>query len=144
MANAIWRIINYIPEECISFMQVLSKKCRHKVGINFDIGHAKNNELYSPKYQISTWFSMLGEYIVGYHIHQVNYEDGIFENHMPIKNIYGHLISYASFFKCWSTDRIKKAPVIFEMRPENAYEETLKTFSTYKSRKIFDIHSHTF
>ncbi len=138
------RRFGYIPEECIRFMQVISKKCRHKVGINFDIGHARNNAPYSQKYQISTWFSMLGEYIVGYHIHQVNYEDGIFENHMPIKNIYGHLISYASFFKCWSTDRIKKAPVIFEMRPENAYEETLKTFSTYKSRNIFDIHSHTF
>ena len=54
---------------------------------------------------------MIGKYAVGYHIHQVNYEDGIFENHMPIKNIYGHLISFASFFKYWSSGRIKKAPV---------------------------------
>ena len=87
---------------------------------------------------------MIGKYAVGYHIHQVNYEDGIFENHMPITDIYGHLISFASLFKYWSTGRIKKAPVIFEMRTKNAYEETLKTFSSYKSRKIFDIHSHTF
>ena len=138
------RRFGYIPEECLEFMKILATKCKHTVGINFDIGHARNNAPYSQKYQISTWLSMIGKYAVGYHIHQVNYEDGIFENHMPIKNIYGHLISFASFFKYWSSGRIKKAPVIFEMRPKNAYEETFKTFSTYKNRKIFDIHSHTF
>ena len=137
------RRFGYIPEECVQFMETLSAKCRHKVGINFDIGHARNNAPYSQKYQISTWFSMIGKYIVGYHMHQVNYENGVFENHMPITDIYGHLISYASFFRCWSSGRINKVPVIFEMRPENAYEITLKTFEEHKQRKIFDIHSHT-
>ena len=137
------RRFGYIPEECIKFMEVLATKTRHKVGINFDIGHARNNAPYSQKYQISTWLSMLGKYIVGYHIHQVNYENGIFENHMPITDVYGHLISYASFFRCWVSERINKVPVVFEMRPENAYEITLKTFEEHRKRKIFDIHSHT-
>ncbi len=128
------RRFGYIPEECMKFMYVLGNSCRHRVGINFDIGHARNNAPYSQKYPISTWFSMLGEYIVGYHIHQVNYKDGVFENHMPIKDIYGYLISYASLFKCWSTDRVNKAPIIFEMRPENAYDITLKTFNEYKDK----------
>ena len=126
------RRFGYIPEECIELVKMLSGKCKHKVGINFDIGHARNNAPYSQKYQISTWLAMIGKYIVGYHIHQVTYDNGVFENHMPITDIYGHLISYTSFFKYWSEERINKAPLIFEMRPENAYEITLKTFEKYK------------
>lgn len=122
------RRFGYIPEECIAFMQALSQKCRHKVGINFDIGHARNNAPFSQKYQISTWLSQIGKYAVGYHIHQVTLTEGKFNNHMPITDVYGKLISYASFFKCWSKGDINKAPLIFEMRPEGAYETTLQTF----------------
>jgi len=138
------RRFGYIPGECILFMQTLAAKCRHKVGINFDIGHARNNVPYSRTYQISTWLSQLGKYIVGYHIHQVELKDGIFENHMPITDIYGQLISFASFFKCWAEERINKAPVIFEMRPEGAYQATLQTFDVYNQKNVFDIHSHTY
>jgi len=137
------RRFGYTPEECIEFMRLLASQCRHKVGINFDIGHARNNAPYSQKYQISTWLSMIGKYIVGYHVHQVNYNDGNFENHMPITDVYGHLISYASFFRYWSSERINKVPVIFEMRPADAYEITFKTFDEQKQRRVFDIHSHT-
>ena len=122
------RRFGYIPEECIAYMQTLAGLCRHRVGVNFDIGHARNNLPYSKKYQISTWFSMLGKDIVGYHIHQVTFENGVLQNHMPIQEIYGELISFASFFQCWSMGLINKAPVVFEMRPENAYEITLETF----------------
>lgn len=138
------RRFGYIPEECIKFMEVLAKSCRHKVGINFDIGHARNNAPYSKKYQIGTWLSLIGKHIVGYHIHQANYQAGIFENHMPIKDIYDYPISCATFFKCWATGRVNKAPIIFQMKPENAYHITLKTFNKYKERKVFDIHSHTY
>ncbi len=123
------RRFGYLPEECIEFMKALQKKCNHKIGINFDIGHARNNIPYSQKYQISTWLSQIGEYTVGYHIHQVTHTDGVFNNHMPITDIYGNLISFASFFKCWSNGTINKAPIIFEMRPQGAYETTLKTFN---------------
>lgn len=137
------RRFGYIPEECIRFMDKLSEKSRHKVGINFDIGHARNNQPYSQKYQISTWMSMVGKYIVGYHMHQVTYEDDVFENHMPIAEPYGKLISYASFFRYWSEGRVNKAPIVFEMRPAGAYETTLNMFDEYKGRRVFDIHSHT-
>ena len=122
------RRFGYTPEECLLFMKKLSERCRHRVGINFDIGHARNNAPFSQKYQVSTWLSMLGEHIVGYHLHQVTHEDGVFENHMPITHPYGALISYASFFKYWEMGRIAKAPLIFEMRPEGAYATTLATF----------------
>lgn len=127
------RRFGYTPEECIDFMETLSSLCKHKVGVNFDIGHARNNAPYSQKYQIGTWLSLLGKYIVGYHVHQVTNKNGIFENHMPIDDVYGSLISYASFFKNWSKGVINKAPVIFEMRPKNAYETTLKTFEKHKN-----------
>lgn len=138
------RRFGYIPEECIEFMKAIASKCRHKVGINFDIGHARNNSPYSQKYQISTWFSMIGKYIVGYHIHQVTEDRGVFENHMPITHIYGRLISYGSLFASWLEGDINKAPVVFEMRPEGAYRTTLDTFDEYKNKRVFDIHSHTF
>lgn len=138
------RRFGYIPKECLLLMEKLSLKCNHKVGINFDIGHARNNAPYSQTYQISTWFVGVGKYIVGYHMHQVTYEDEVFENHMPITDIYGKLISYGSFFKNWAKERINKVPVIFEMRPEGAYETTLATFEKYEKRKVFDFHSHTY
>jgi len=138
------RRFGYLPEECIGFMKALQKKCRHKVGINFDIGHARNNIPYSQKYQISTWLSQIGKYAVGYHIHQVTYNSGVFSNHMPITDIYGKLISFASFFKYWSKGIINKAPIIFEMRPQDAYEVTLKTFNAQKAKKVFDIHTHSY
>ena len=128
------RRFGYLPEECIEFMKTLGAKCKHKVGINFDIGHARNNIPYSQKYQISTWLCQIGKYAVGYHIHQVTLTDGKFNNHMPITDIYGELISYASFFKYWSMGKINKAPVIFEMRPQGAYETTLKTFREQQNK----------
>ena len=126
------RRFGYTPEETLLFMQKVKEKCQQTVGINFDIGHARNNAPYSQKYQISTWLSMLGQYIIGYHLHQVKEEGGVFENHTAIDDVYGRLISFASFFRCWSDKRISHAPAIFEMRTKNAYPITLSTFEECK------------
>ncbi len=127
------RLFGYLPEECLYFMQLLAEKCRHKVGINLDIGHARNNAPYSQKYQVGTWYSQVGKHIVSYHMHQVLEEKGAFENHMAITEPYGRLISYASFFKCWEDGQLNKAPVILEMRQENGYEITLDMFQSLSS-----------
>lgn len=126
------RRFGYTPEECLAFMRLLGAKCKHPVGINFDIGHARNNAPFSQSYPISTWLSQVGKYAIGYHIHQVTLEDGKFNNHMPVTDVYGKLISFASFFQCWRLGMIQKAPIIFEMRPQGAYEMTLKTFRALK------------
>ena len=127
------RRFGYLPEECLAFMDALAAKCSHKVGINFDIGHARNNIPFSQAYQISTWLSMVGKHIVGYHIHQVTPTEEKYVNHTAITHIYGRLISFASFFKCWSNGIINKAPVIFEMdTPADAYSITLKTFQQHQ------------
>jgi len=129
------RRFGYLPEECLSFMHTLKGMCSHIVGINFDIGHARNNIPFSQTYQISTWLSQIGKYAVGYHIHQVTLENGKYSNHMPITDIYGKLISYCSLFKYWTKGTINKAPIIFEMRHEGAYETTLKTFDLQRAKK---------
>ena len=129
------RRFGYTPMECLRFMEEMRTVSRHRVGINFDIGHARNNAPYSQTYPVGTWLSTVGEHIVGYHLHQVTHEDGVFENHMPITHPYGALISYASFFKYWEMGRIAKAPLIFEMRPEGAYATTLATFERAREEK---------
>ena len=136
------RHFGYTPEECLAFMEALGAKCRHRVGINFDIGHARNNAPYSQRYQISTWLSQLGEHIVGYHVHQVRPDKDGWKNHMPITDVYGKLISYGSLFRSWAEGRIAKAPVILEMRPAGAYETTLDVFEAEKNKAVFDLHAH--
>lgn len=128
------RRFGYTPEECLFFMNKLKKVCPFTVGINFDIGHARNNSPYSQKYQISTWLSQLGRYAVGYHIHQVTLTDQGFSNHEPITEVYGHLISYASFFASWSKRQLAKAPLIMEMRPKNAYKTSLDAFNSARNK----------
>ncbi len=139
------RRFGYTPEECLEFMRLVSDRTRHKVGINFDIGHARNNGKISKTYQIGTWMEMVGRHIVGYHIHQVNNPNGgTIENHLAINDFHGRLISFGSFFRAWCVGMINKVPVVFEMRPEGAYETTLSLFETYRSRNVSDIHSHTY
>lgn len=138
------RRFGYIPEECVEFMKHLSGKCTRKSGINLDIGHARNNVPYSQKYTLGTWYTELGRFTVGYHLHQVVKGSAGFENHMPFTEIYGELISLASFFDAWNKGVINKAPVIFEIRGKDGeYKQTIELFEKYRARNVFDLHSHT-
>ena len=128
------RRYGYLPSECLEFMNILSEYTKHNVGINLDIGHARNNAPFSENYQISGWFSAVGKHCVGYHVHQVSVDENFKRhNHTAITDVYGHLISYASLFKCWEENRINKAPLIFEMDGKDAYKITLDTFQKHKS-----------
>lgn len=128
------RRFGYCPAECRSFMQALRRTCAQQVGINLDVGHARNNAPFSQTYPIGVWYAELGNDVVGYHIHQVTHQNGIFENHMPITDVRGALISYASFFENWQRGLLHPAPMILEMRPEGAYETSLQAFSREKAR----------
>lgn len=37
------RRFGYLPEECVSFMKRLQERCPRSIGLNLDIGHARNN-----------------------------------------------------------------------------------------------------
>lgn len=126
------RGFGYIPCECISYMKLLRGKCKQNIGINLDVGHSRNNSPFSQRYTLSSWYSQVGEYAVGYHIHQVTKGDNGFNNHMPITDVYGCLISYASFFRAWSKGQLKKAPVILEIRGlDGEYKPSVELFEKY-------------
>ena len=93
-----------------------------EIGFHLDIGHARNNRPFSEKYTLGEWYAELGNEINGYHIHQVTPE---FENHVPIVEPYGKLISLASIFRCWEDRLISHAPFIIEVRG-GAYDVTVK------------------
>ena len=135
------RRYGYTPDEVIKFVDILKGKCAVKVGVVFDIGHARNNMPFSKKYQIGSWLALVGKDIVGYHLHQV--ESGSpFKNHMAFKNIYGALISLASFFRLWADNKINHAPIILEIREQDGYQISLNTFKNSFVR-VCDLHSHT-
>jgi sugar phosphate isomerase/epimerase len=130
------RRFGYITSECLEFMNELAKHTRHSVGINLDVGHARNNVPFSQNYQVGAWYSEVGPYAVGYHIHQVKWGMEKCENHTAITDVYGGLISYASFFRMWKDGKMSKSPFIFEMDQPDAYSLTLETFEKEKQKLI--------
>lgn len=118
-----------VPEDCIDFLfRVRKYTSSHNVGINLDIGHARNNAPYSQKYTLGVWYAEVGKYCVGYHIHQVLEEKGVYENHSPVTENYGRLISLASFYDGLCTGLLADAPKIFEIRTDGGAEETVEFF----------------
>ena len=134
------RRFGYTPEECLHFMNLVASHTHLEVGINLDLGHARNNAPFSQTYQVGTWLSMLGQYVVGYHFHQVQKGENGFENHMPVTSLHGGIINYTSFFKHWIRNSIRHVPVILEMRPKHAYEISLATLGE-EVRSVSDLHT---
>lgn len=120
-----YRGFGYLPEECLRFAASLQRHTDKRVGTHLDVGHARNNDPYSRRHTLSTWYRGYGSMAVGYHIHQVLPTEHGLENHMPIDNWYGSLISYASFFREWSDGVLAKAPVFLEIRTDGGYAPTI-------------------
>ncbi len=113
----------YTPGECREYVEKLRAALPgREIGFHLDIGHARNNRPFSEEYTLGEWYAELGNEINGYHIHQVTPE---FENHVPIVEPYGKLISLASIFRCWEDRLISHAPFIIEVRG-GAYDVTVK------------------
>lgn len=137
------RRFGYLPEECVFFMKRLQERCPRVIGLNLDIGHARNNPPFHEKYPLGTWYAETGRFAVGYHIHQVLRAENGLENHAPFTEVYGELISLASFFRCWSTGVLAKAPVIFEIRGHAAYVPSVRMIEKESGRRVADLHTHT-
>ena len=132
-----------VPEDCTDFVERIRIRTDRKVGINFDLGHARNNAPYSQKYTLGAWYAEVGKYCVGYHIHQVTGNDGTFENHSAVTENYGRLISLASFYDGLYSGTLNYAPFIFEIRVDGGAEKTIAFFEEQKKIRNHDIHSHT-
>ncbi len=132
-----------IPGDCTDFVERVRRLTDRKVGINFDLGHARNNAPYSQKYTLGAWYAEIGKYCVGYHIHQVTDREGIFENHDAVTENYGRLISLASFYDGLYSGILNDAPFIFEIRVDGGAEKTTAFLEEQKKIRNHDIHSHT-
>ena len=117
------RRFGYTPDECREYIKKLRSALPERmIGFHLDIGHARNNRPLSEEFTLGEWYAELGNEINGYHIHQVTPE---FENHTPVVEPYGRLISLASLFRCWENRTISHAPLIVEVRG-GAYDVTIK------------------
>ena len=112
------RGFGYTPPECLDWINALREMSgSSKIGVHFDIGHARNNAPYSSLYNVSQWFAELGALITGYHLHQVELDaEGRFINHRPVTGMFGPLISFSSLFAAWSKRQINHAPMYLEIR----------------------------
>ncbi len=133
-----------IPSEIKDFCEAVRAKTSRNVGINLDLGHARNNAPYSVENTLSVWYAQLGKMCVGYHVHQVNEHEGMFENHTPITEHYGRLISLASFYKNMSKGVLNNAPIIFEVKIDGGAAKTVEFFKNEQEYTIHDVHSHTY
>lgn len=132
-----------VPKECLDLLFRVRALTSHRVGINLDLGHARNNAPYSQKYTLGAWYAEVGKYCVGYHVHQVESGNGVFENHMPITGHYDKLISLASFYEGLSRGILAEAPVILEIRPEGGASKSVAFYESESKKRVHDIHSHT-
>ncbi len=123
------RRFGYTPEECREWIELLRYRldCCSRVGFHFDLGHARNNGVYASQYPISSWIAALGDEINGYHLHQVVQRPGeAMRNHMPLTELFGHLISLSSLFLAWERKRVNPAPMFLEIREGDPVESYLK------------------
>jgi len=119
----------YLPDECRRYVSLLRERCpEYTVGFHLDIGHARNNRPFSQPYTLGEWYAEIGGEVNGYHVHQMT---PAFENHTPITELYGKMISLASFFAEWRDGNLAHAPVILEIRGD--YRESAELLSAYRN-----------
>jgi len=111
------RRFGYTPSECVQFIKMINAAFGFdRVGSLLDVGHARNNAPYSSIYPLGVWYSEVGRHTVAYHIHQIEMEGTHMENHMPVKSLFGPLISYCGFAYCWNKNIINRKPLFLEIR----------------------------
>ena len=86
--------------------------------LRLDVGHARNNEPISEAYPIGKWYALTGSGVRGYHLHQTifNRAARTMENHHPILDWSGDMISYCGFLWAWHKGILHHSPMILEIR----------------------------
>ena len=118
------------PNEINTWIDCINKKLNStdRVGHTLDVGHARNNGGIAQRFPISRWYELMGNRIRAYHIHQVTREGSQMQNHQPIKDWFGPMISYASFFYCWEKGIIQHKPIFLEVQGHEHYHTSLEAF----------------
>ena len=127
------RGFGYIPDEVMALADGVNARIGYKrVGLVLDVGHARNNPPYNSKFTHGMWYSIIGQNIVAYHIHQVERVDGKLINHAAIKNWFGAMISYAAFFRAWGKGQINRVPAFWEKRELEQAQQSIQAFDNTK------------
>ncbi len=130
------RGFGYTPCEVIDWVDAINERFGYKrAGHNLDVGHARNNPPFRSKYTLGMWYSMLGERIEAYHIHQVRDTGKGSPNHKAIRDWYGELINYFAFFMAWGKNQLNHKPVFLEMRLLEDCDITLKSWKEFKKKQ---------
>jgi len=125
------RGFGYTPEEVSEWIDAINTLVKKdgRVGHILDVGHARNNGVFTGEYPISRWYEKMGNKVVSYHIHQVTPNGDVsYNNHQPIENWFGPMISYVSFFYNWEKGVINKAPVFLEVKGSENYQKSIAGF----------------
>ena len=125
------RNFGYTPDEVSTFVDEINKALdkKDRVGHLLDVGHARNNGVFSQKYPVGRWYCLIGKKIVAYHMHQVVRIDGKLKNHQAIEDWFGPMISFASFFYSWEKGILNHAPIFLEVRGFENYAKTIESFN---------------
>ncbi len=119
----------YVPCEVEEWISAINEKCGvGRVGHLLDVGHARNNGLFSSTYPIGRWYTKMGAKAVAYHIHQVVPTENGMGNHYPIENWFGPMINYTGFMYAWENDILNHGTIFLEVRGAENYDKSIEAF----------------
>ena len=136
------RFFGFTPPEILGFVDSLNEKFGfERVGVVFDIGHARNNGPHGVRNTIGVWEKSVGSRTTAYHIHQVSRKEDKMANHTAIENWGGApYICFTTFLWSWQTGVINHKPMFMEMRHQDNCKISLDSLSKYfKTRFNMDI-----
>lgn len=127
------RFFGYTPQEILGFVDALNEKFGfERVGVVFDIGHARNNGPHGMRNTIGVWEKMVGRRTTAYHIHQVSRKDEGMANHTAISNWAGApYICFTTFLWAWQSNTVNHRPMFMEMRHQDNCKITLDALEKY-------------
>lgn len=133
------RYFGYLPEEILSFVEALNTPYGYeRVGVVFDIGHARNNGPLFQRNVLSDWFEAVGRKTTAYHIHQSIPVPGHLQNHTAITNWEAApSICFVSFIWAWQMNLINHCPMFMEMKTKENCKISLEAFYTYAEKFIY-------
>ena len=132
------RCFGYLPEEILSFVEALNVPYGfERVGVVFDIGHARNNGPLFRGNVLSKWFREVGKKTTAYHIHQSVPVSGCLQNHNAITDwAAAPSICFVSFIWAWQMNQLNHCPMFMEMKTKENCKISLKAFDIYAEEFI--------
>lgn len=121
-----------LPLECIQWCNFMRRILNYNdIGLQLDIGNARNNSPFSNRFTLSQWYQITGSVCTGYTLHQImrdNQNEPMCGN-FPLTTFYGRLISLSSFCMAWQQNTLHHAPMILEIKENQgiASYDALKT-----------------